>query len=470
MDDRLDAGIYGRAVWLTLAGWAVGLVVTGLVLWSPVVLFGYRSPSLHLVVDSVDSCVALLVAYLLYGRFVRRRRLQDLLLAQSLVLLAVAGAGLSWMSQSLSEDRDGTFDVWLPLTLRLIGAVLITSAALVSPARQVSLKSGWWVLAVPVVVVVVTSSVMWGGRFLLPLAFGQSLDAATQPTLLAVHPLFLIAQGAAALCFLVASIVFTKRAADHSDPLLCWIGPACALGAFARVNYALFPSLYTDWFYTGDLLRTGFYLLLLMGASREIKQYWDAYSRVAVLEDRRRLARELHDGVIQELALLRMEGSSLPPGLQARGQILASCDRALDEARSAVQALDRGGDETLGLVLHRTARELSQRYRVRLEVEVDDSVESSVEQQHALVRITREAVANAVHHGRADQLRVRLSRDGDRRCLIVQDDGTGFDVASATGVAAGYGLISMRERARALPGSLDVTSRSGEGSVVTVMW
>ncbi|NKX54694.1 sensor histidine kinase [Arthrobacter mobilis] len=470
MDDRLDEGSLGRAVRLTLAGWAVGLIVTGLVVWSPHVLFGYRSPSLHLVVDSVDACVALLVAYLLAGRFVRRRKLQDLLLAQSLVLLAVAGTGLSWVTGSLSEDSDGILDVWLPLTLRLIGAVLVAVAALVSPAREAPFRSGVWAVAVPAAILVVTSAALWAGRFQLSVAFDQSVNAAMQPTLLAVHPMFLAAQSAAALCFFVASIGFTLRAADRADPLLRWLGPACALAAFARVNYALFPSLYSDWFYTGDLLRTGFYVLLLLGASREIRQYWDAYSRVAVLEDRRRLARELHDGAIQELALLRMEGSSLPPDLPARARILAACDRALDEARAAVHALGRDVDEPLSLVLQRTARELSQRYQVRLEVEADDSIETSTEQQHALLRITREAVANAVRHGRAGHLCARLSRDGGRRRLVIQDDGTGFDVAGAAGADAGYGLISMRDWARTLPGSLEVTSRPGEGSVVMVTW
>lgn len=468
---RLEAGSRSRAVWLTLAGWVVGLVVTALVVWSPHVLFGYRNPALHLVVEAVDACVALLVAYLLFGRFVRRRRLQDLLLAQGLVLLAVAGAGLSWMSESLSEGRDGTMDVWLPLTLRLIGAVLIASSALVSPAHQVRFASGWWVLAVPAGVLVVASSLMWWGRLRLPVALDRSVDwAATQPSPLDVHTLFLILQGAAAVCFFVASIAYTLRAADRADPLLRWLGPACALAAFARVNYALYPSLYTDWFYTGDLLRTGFYLVLLFGAIREISQYWDAYSRVAVLEDRRRLARELHDGVIQELALLRMEGSSLPSDLPAKGPIIAACDRALDEARAAVHALGRGGDEPLGFVLHRTVRELSQRYRVRFEIEVENSIDATAEQQHTLLRITREAVANAVRHGRAGHLCVRLSRDGGRRCLVIQDDGTGFDVGGATGVDAGYGLVSMRDRARTLPGSVDVASRPGEGSVVTVTW
>ena len=52
------------------------------------------------------------------------------------------------------------------------------------------------------------------------------------------------------------------------------VGIACALAAFARVNYVLFPSLYTEWFYTGDLLRFGSYLLFLVGAAREVEMYW----------------------------------------------------------------------------------------------------------------------------------------------------------------------------------------------------
>ncbi|MFI7743183.1 sensor histidine kinase [Kocuria rhizosphaericola] len=433
-------------------------------------LVGYRNPSLHLVLDSVDACVALLVAYLLFGRFARRQRLQDLLLAQGLVLLAVAGIGLSWVAETLGENRDGTLDIWLPLALRLIGAVLVAAAAVVSPAREAPLPSWPWTVAAPVAVVVVTSSMLWVWRHQLPVALDRSADATTQPALFTGHPLLMTAQVAAALCFFIASIVFTTRAADRTDPLLRWLGPACALAAFARVNYALFPSLYTDWLYTGDLLRTGFYMLLLIGATREIEQYWDDSSRVAVLEDRRRLARELHDGVIQELALLRMDGHGLPPGSPARDRILTTCDRALDEARAAVHALGHAGDEPLDFVLHRAARELAQRYQVRLEIDVDDSIDAGPEQQHTLLRITREAVANAVRHGRAGHLCVSLGTDGDHRRLVIQDDGTGFDVVRATGANAGYGLISMRDRARTLPGSLEVTSQPGEGSVVAVRW
>ncbi|KGN39641.1 sensor histidine kinase, partial [Knoellia aerolata] len=142
----------------------------------------------------------------------------------------------------------------------------------------------------------------------------------------------------------------------------------------------------------------------------------------------------------------------------------------LDEARAAVQALGRPADEPLGFVLHRAARELAERYQVNLEVEVDDSISVQTDQQHALMRITREAVSNAVRHGKAPRIHVQLARSDGRRRLVVQDDGRGFDADRAPADSAGYGLVSMRDRALSLPGSLAIESEPGIGSRVTVTW
>ena len=101
---------------------------------------------------------------------------------------------------------------------------------------------------------------------------------------------------------------------------------------------------------------------------------------------------------------------------------------------------------------------------------LDDSIDADSDQRHAILRITREAVSNAVRHGHAGRLCLRLSRDGERRRLTVQDDGDGFDALRSTGVRAGYGLISMRDRARGLPGSLEIDSELGRGSTVTLTW
>lgn len=459
---------------LTAAGWAVGLIVTGLVLWSPLLVFGYRNPSLHLVLDSIDSCVALLVAYLVYGRFTRNGRMQDLLLANGLVLLALSGLILTYAAEALNRSNPGTSDIWLPLSVRVIGGILIAAAALTrsTPARQFVGKRPSLVISGAIFgTVALVALLLWLARSQLPVALDQTyVPSSTEYPIAAGHPLLSLGQGVAALCFFVASIAFAMQATRRSDELLRWLGPACALGGFARVNYALFPSLYTEWLYTGDFLRTGCYLLLLVGAAREMKQYWNAHARVAVLDDRRRLARELHDGVIQELAFIRAESHSLPADHPARTRIIGACDRALDEARAAVNALGRAGNEPLGFTLHRAARELAERHRVNLEVDLDDSIDADPDQKHALVRITREAVSNAVRHGKAERVLVRLSQDGAERHLTIQDDGSGFDVPATVASNAGYGLTSMRDRAKALPGSFRVEATSDSGSVVTVTW
>ena len=456
---------------LTAVAWIVGITVTALIVWSPYLIFGYRNPSLHLVLDSVDACVALLVAYLVYGRYRRSGTWQDLLLFNGLVLLAAAGLGLSWVTSLVGGLNAGTLDIWLPLAIRLAGALLIVAAALSDPrlTRRVT-PSRLHVLA-PVALIAVVSLTLWAAGAGLPVAFDQSfVPASAQKAILTGHPVLLIGQGVAALSFLVASIAFATQPAQRGDELLRWLGPACALGGFARINYVLFPSLYTDWLYTGDIRRTGFYILLLVGATREIRQYWNAHAAAAVLDDRRRLARELHDGVMQELAFIRSEAHSIPPQVAAGIQIINATDRALDEARAAVQALGRTGDEPLSFTLRRVATELAERYGIDLEVDLDDSIRVDPAQQHALMRITREAMSNAVRHGDAQRVCVRLGEAHDIHHLAIEDNGSGFDVDLAVARNAGYGLVSMRDRARGLPGEFSVAAESGTGSVVTVEW
>ncbi|GAA1060104.1 sensor histidine kinase [Agromyces bracchium] len=455
---------------LTLVTWAFCIVVTASMLWSPYVAFGVPNRSLHLVLDSIDSCVALFVAYLLHNRFLRRGRLQDWLLCEALVLLGLASLVVTYVVEDVVGIRDGRVNVWLPLTVRVVGALAVLAAAIVGD-RIGPTRLRRWTLLAPLVLIVGVAAVLWVAGDRLPIALGEDLtdDSAIEP-LLAGHPLLLVGQAVGALSFLAASVMVARQAARRNDELLRWLAPACTLAGFARLNYLLYPSLYTDWLYTGDVLRTGCYVLLLVGALRELQRYWSAQTQVAVVEDRRRLARELHDGVMQELAYIRVESSMLPDQTASKRQITDAAVRALDEARAAVNALGSVDDEPLGYVLHRAARELAARYDVHLEVDVDDSIAADRDQRHALVRIMREAVVNAVRHGGARLVRVRLvgAAEGDRR-LTIEDDGSGFDIVagSATG---GYGLVSMRDRAKGLPGSMRVESAPGEGSTVTVTW
>jgi signal transduction histidine kinase len=86
------------------------------------------------------------------------------------------------------------------------------------------------------------------------------------------------------------------------------------------------------------------------------------------------------------------------------------------------------------------------------------------------MRITREAVSNALRHGHANRVRIRLHRDADVHRLLIQDNGWGFDLDAVAATTNGYGLTSMRERAQALPGDLVVASTPGQGTEVGVTW
>jgi signal transduction histidine kinase len=414
--------------------------------------FGGQSAEMHLALETVNACIALLLAFLVYGRFRRTYKRQDLLLLQGLVVLGTANALLA--VTLVKNDPAGPFGNWLPPALRVVGTLLIAAAALFPDGS--ARRRGWrhWALAPAVAAMVVVAVIVYWRRDALP------PDPGTENRLL--PQLLTLA------CFAVAAVAFTLQARSRDDELLRWLGPACAVGALARVNYLVFPPEQADLLYSGSLLRTASYLLLLVAAGREISRHWALQAQAAVAEDRRRLAREMHDGVLQELGYIRSEVAGFRDADPPRAErILAAGDRALDEARQMLDALGRSDDEPLGLVLHRAVEQLSQRYGVVLDLQLDEAIVVDRAQRHALVRIAREAVLNAVRHGKVDRVRVELGRDADGSRLVVCDDGPGFDPAARH---AGFGLVSMRERAEALPGTFAIESRPGWGTKVTITW
>jgi signal transduction histidine kinase len=238
----------------------------------------------------------------------------------------------------------------------------------------------------------------------------------------------------------------------------------------AYLNYVLFPSAYTDFLYTGDLFRIAAVLAWGIGTIRVIAAYQAAHARAAVLEERRRVARDIHDGVAQELAFIASQMHDL--GTRAEdervaSEIMESVERALDETRGAISALGRPLNEPFHVALAHTAEEVAGRLGARLELDIDAGVTVSPAWEQALPRILREAVANAVRHGRAHNVTVHL-RDADGIWLRVTDDGNGFD-ASQPQSDVSFGLIGMKERAESLGGEFRLTSEPGRGTSVEVL-
>lgn len=462
------------ALRLTVVAWVLSAVVTGWTLLGPYVAFAYRNASARLVTDTVVLCVALLGSYLVYGRYVRAHRLQDLLLAQSLVVFALASGPVAMTLALPLDGPPGSTDVWLGVGLQLAASGLLLAAAVVG-RRQVVPEVTYWAArwqtpAVPVLLlgVLLVGLALLGER--APVAVDTTYERdLVRPELLSAHPVLVLMQLVSAFCMLTASTIWAAQAGRVDDPLVRWLAPACVLGGFARLMYALAPSLYTDWFYVGDLLRLGLYLLLLVGLAKELAHYWTARTTSAVLADRRRLAGELHDGVVQELSYIRTEAHTFDADPDLRDRVIGASDRALDEARAAIHALTLLDDEPFAEVLRRTARELARRHGIEVVVEADEVVVDPAH-VHTLLRIVREAVTNAARHGGAQRVDVGLVADGRSRVLTVRDDGSGFDLEQVGRDRTGYGLVSMEERARSLPGTLVVESTVGAGSEVRVTW
>ena len=198
----------------------------------------------------------------------------------------------------------------------------------------------------------------------------------------------------------------------------------------------------------------------------------------AVLAERTRIAREIHDNLAQEMAgisvQLEVVARKMPAGAEKASTHLDNARRqvrhGIAEARRYVWDLRSTALENNDLrsALSETARRLTNETKVQARVEVNGSfrpLPALVEDN--LLRIGQEAINNAVKHADAEQISVNLIFDARRVQLSVRDDGRGFDNQSAANGKAGhFGLIGMRERAEQLGGTLSVHSAADGGTEV----
>ena len=189
----------------------------------------------------------------------------------------------------------------------------------------------------------------------------------------------------------------------------------------------------------------------------------------ATLEERRRIARELHDGLAHELAFIasktRGAASGAATSLEAR-ELAGAADRALDEARRAITVLSVAQPQSLDDAISQTVEDLGSRLGVAWDLQLADDVHVSGEVTEDLLRIVREAITNAANHGASEHVRVILERSEALR-LVIEDDGCGFD-PDGQRAAGGFGFQSMQERAARVGAVLSVDSAPEQGTRVAV--
>ena len=195
---------------------------------------------------------------------------------------------------------------------------------------------------------------------------------------------------------------------------------------------------------------------------------------LAMLEERNRMARELHDAVTQKLFSLRLTAQSAAVLLRsAPDQAAAELERvqrlageALAELRAVIvelrpAELDRHG---LAETLRKHVRLLDRLHPAHVTFEGDElpPLDSAIEV--AVLRVAQEALHNALRHSDAGTVEVHLGEEGGKLVLTVRDDGKGFEQAESRGL----GLVSMRDRAESVGGVMTVASARDEGTTVRV--
>jgi signal transduction histidine kinase len=455
-----------RPVRIAVVVAAGSAVVTVAVALAPAVRFAYRLPELHVAIETAAGVIALVAAYLAAGRFQRRRRLDDLALSLALGVLAATNLVFG-MSPAVLADGPTAFATWAAVGGRMLGAFGLVAAAFVPALPIASKHLGWTVLAVPLALGASAALASALVRTGLPVGVepGLTPETSNRPRLVG-HPLVPVVQLLAAAIFAAAAGGFARRAERERDEFIAWVAVAAVLAVAARLNYFLYPSLYTEWVYTGDAFRLLFYTTILIAAAREMRAYWQGAARAAVMEERRRIARDLHDGLAQELAFIGRNVRRLDDASPDVQRVARGAARALAESRRAIAALSEPVDRPFDAVLAEAARDVAAREGTQVALTLDPDVSVTPEQGEALIRIASEAITNAARHGRADLVRVELRSDG-AVALRVADGGRGFDPGRA---APGcFGLISMRERAEALGARFRVTSAAGQGTEVEIV-
>jgi signal transduction histidine kinase len=227
--------------------------------------------------------------------------------------------------------------------------------------------------------------------------------------------------------------------------------------------------------FTSDERRLLFALADRAAVAMQNAALYERAQQVGSLEERQRLARELHDSVSQALygialgtrtARLRL-GDDPHNAAEPIDYVASLAQAGLAEMRALIFELRPESLEQEGLVaaIEKHAASTRARYGLDVRLELMEEPDLAIEKKEALYRITQEALHNVVKHAEATTVRVSLTRDGDVLVLTVADDGRGFDANAS--YPGHVGLQSMSERAERFAGAVSVDSVAGKGTTVT---
>jgi signal transduction histidine kinase len=208
----------------------------------------------------------------------------------------------------------------------------------------------------------------------------------------------------------------------------------------------------------------------------ENARLYEQAQQLAAVEERQRLARELHDSVSQALygialsatAAQTLMGQEPTPARVRVDFVMSQAQAAMAEMRALIFELrpESLAEEGLVVALLKQADALAARYGLRVATELAEEPVLSLPEKEAFYRIAQEALHNVVKHAQATEVVLRLTSGTDSTVLEIGDNGVGFDASRR--FPGHMGLVSFAERAASIGGQVEVDSRPGAGTRVRV--
>jgi signal transduction histidine kinase len=221
--------------------------------------------------------------------------------------------------------------------------------------------------------------------------------------------------------------------------------------------------------FTEDDVRLVEALSRIAGAAVQTARLHSRLQRLAIVEDRHRIARDLHDSVIQDLFAVGLGLQALsarvddPVASTRLDDAVDRLDHSVETLRNFIFQLTAPSVSTIGDRLQEVVARMGSAYPTRIRLSVEEEERSARHEDEAILMLATEAVSNALRHARAPSVEVSLVADHSQILLTVVDDGVGFETGRLEG---GMGLANMRARAAALGGLLTIDSAPGQGTRV----
>ncbi|HEX3617961.1 MAG TPA: ATP-binding protein [Solirubrobacteraceae bacterium] len=269
-------------------------------------------------------------------------------------------------------------------------------------------------------------------------------------------------------CGLIAWTAYRIRFRDGKTRggVTAWLALGLALFALSALARVLPAGFLAGGIPLDNTLRLCGAAVMLVAVLRRESVLRLQAARRAALAERQRVARDLHDGIAQDLAFIASHGS----GAGEIGEAMAvAARRALTLTRGVIDDLSDLQDASLPEGLSVLAEEMEDRFGVVIRVELDGLNAVDVDISNELLRIVREAITNAARHGEAENILVAVEQTEIDLVLRVRDDGRGIGVRNGP-VKYGFGLTSMSERAASTGGRLTLSEVKSGGTELMVAW